>query len=799
MCINQTITAPLQSEQVLQANQSATVAPTSPPAKLVRGFTGTGRDDFDAQAALVASALPGWQDVDPATITVEDKSGYGGSRTFKVTAAAAQPPAVALHSRNMVEETTHKTDGGCVDHASEERQEAAATAFAKADCAPRRLAQGGDWFIECWEGEQPWNSREGKWDSLTDDELRDAARLLAKVHTSVPIGWFETHRDKIKQRNKSFEGCPQGSHAWLTASRLHWFEGDENSDPEHVAKAVQFYMNAGCDSETASSMHPLAARIVTCHGDFHPSNYILRSNGLVCVDLEFACVSSAVTDLAYCNMWLHGAAKRTVFLTAYMNACGTTPTAAEVDALRFDCEAAFLRVFHPAKLWADFHKTKNETNYWFDCYRMYEAVECQVRQCPILREEALESGLLKCPAVLAVEHQVAMQAIQKSEWHNSEQRALEEDCNSMAALSSCTDELAALKGSEFNIRILDDLDLVLQVRPDSSMVELAAFTPDDAQQQWYQVGDSLVHAASGWVLDTEVQYVVNARGEPWESSTTRLCVREQDSSDRQRWCLESVGADCCRTEGVIRHIVDGRVLTVNSWTAQNGQGVHVGVECKAGHTQRWQMDGIQEHAVAAQTAVAPGSNASGDIEYIIKCSYPTDEASDDAPVHNTEFCMQVFNQQVKCGRIDGSADQRWKLSEQNGLLQITNVGNGECLHTETKYITIHNASHVWDHNQTDLVTKPADSSEQQKWLFGFGGPQKERWGHKHSVAVEAWGDGDVTLSAGKCLRHFKDGRVVDVHGWSFKHEGKMGCENSCHGVNKGTSWVLVDAASYTNQ
>ena len=67
--------------------------------------------------------------------------------------------------------------------------------------------------------------------------------------------------------------------------------------------------------------------------------------------------------------------------------------------------------------------------------------------------------------------------------------------------------------------------------------------------------------------------------------------------------------------------------------------------------------------------------------------------------------------------------------------------------------------------------------------------------------MEAWDDDDFTLSAGKCLRHFKDGRVVDVHGWKFSDGGGMGCENSCHGyamvhgVNKGSSWILVDAAS----
>ena len=46
----------------------------------VRSFTGVAKDNFAAQGELVAKVLPGWREVDLATIEVEDKSGYGGSR-----------------------------------------------------------------------------------------------------------------------------------------------------------------------------------------------------------------------------------------------------------------------------------------------------------------------------------------------------------------------------------------------------------------------------------------------------------------------------------------------------------------------------------------------------------------------------------------------------------------------------------------------------------------------------------------------------------------------------------------------
>ena len=203
--------------------------------------------------------------------------------------------------------------------------------------------------------------------------------------------------------------------------------------------------------------------------------------------------------------------------------------------------------------------------------------------------------------------------------------------------------------------------------------------------------------------------------------------------------------------------------------------------------------------VSPPQSVAADSNVEAldltdNTEYIIQCSHPT-KVSDDTLVHGTQFCMQVTDHVVNCGVINGGENQKWKLVEQDGAMQIINVGNGECLHTETKYITIHDLHDFWNENHTDLVTKPADSSEQQKWLFGFGGPTQEQWAYTNKVPVEAWDDDDLTLSAGKCLRHFKDGRVVDVRGWRFSDGAKMRCANLCHGVNKGSSWILVDAAS----
>jgi hypothetical protein len=43
---------------------------------------------------------------------------------------------------------------------------------------------------------------------------------------------------------------------------------------------------------------------------------------------------------------------------------------------------------------------------------------------------------------------------------------------------------------------------------------------------------------------------------------------------------------------------------------------------------------------------------------------------------------------------------------------------------------------------------------------------------------------------GAILRHFGDGRGVDVHGWSFTDGGNMGVENSVHSDCKGVCYSL---------
>jgi hypothetical protein len=55
--------------------------------------------------------------------------------------------------------------------------------------------------------------------------------------------------------------------------------------------------------------------------------------------------------------------------------------------------------------------------------------------------------------------------------------------------------------------------------------------------------------------------------------------------------------------------------------------------------------------------------------------------------------------------------------------------------------------------------------------------------------------GPEEFHGGKVLRHYKDGRGVDVHGWRFSDGGSMGVENSVHTDCKGVSYILQPAAA----
>ncbi len=155
------------------------------------GFTGTVRED-EALAALVKTVLGDtWAHVQLCDIKVEDKSGEGGSATYRITAKRAVPETVALHGRS---------EDVVADPLSEPRTEAAAQLFATNKLGPRRLAQGGDWFIEPWVGS-------GRPTFHTEEKFWELGQPVAKIHM-LPTDWYDEWREKLCEAMPALREVP---------------------------------------------------------------------------------------------------------------------------------------------------------------------------------------------------------------------------------------------------------------------------------------------------------------------------------------------------------------------------------------------------------------------------------------------------------------------------------------------------------------------------------------------------------------------------------------------------------------
>ena len=349
-----------------------------PPPRLLHGLSGMlkERDHADdAIASLVADALPSWRELDARAIEVVDVSkGTIGqlmdmaaprSKTYMVSAPdGVVPRVVALHSRS---------EASTAEAHSEPRLRAASAALAAAGLAPRRLAEGGDWFIVEWGGRtlgHPFGADMS--DELGRSLPAELGRLLARVH-AVPTAWYDETRARLRDAVPALARVKDdGSHVWwYTARAREW--GLDALDGDAMAAW------AACLPPPASRA---AARVVTIHGDFHPGNLIRalapddpgRNAGeywayapeapadaaeLLVIDHEFTCAAAAVHDLAYaqvlCGITPRGADAKRAFARAYLEeAAASTPRWRlgpgrvrddDVDALAVDVELYTLATF----------------------------------------------------------------------------------------------------------------------------------------------------------------------------------------------------------------------------------------------------------------------------------------------------------------------------------------------------------------------------------------------------------------------------------------------------------------------
>ena len=79
----------------------------------------------------------GWANVDPSKVTLQNKSGSGGSLTYKISAEGANPPAVSYSCRK----------GFKKNDISELITFSSIQLFSLNGQSPELLGMGKDWFI----------------------------------------------------------------------------------------------------------------------------------------------------------------------------------------------------------------------------------------------------------------------------------------------------------------------------------------------------------------------------------------------------------------------------------------------------------------------------------------------------------------------------------------------------------------------------------------------------------------------------------------------------------------------------
>jgi len=368
--------------------------PATPKASIIRGHSVVLTDrerTRDDVVGLVTDALSriGWKDLDRHHMKVIDVSGLGGSQTYRVTGHDSNKLDVAVHLRSKAHAT---------DKTSEGRMEAAANHFARHGIAGKRLAQGSDWFVEGWEGKvvgtfdklktPAWWRRACQCSSMMKHEaasLVEMGNLLAQIH-ATPTQWFDDWRGRLEKRHPVLRKAPRGSHMWYFGFQQNCFD-DLRED------SIQKWIDEGRFFKPLSQS---AARVVTCHGDFHPANVVRAGGGLRVIDFETACVACAVQDLAWSfKLFLSETEDKRVFTEAYLLASGQPAAPEDVEALMFDAEC-YSMFLYLGPLWRDTRVLIKDPEYDLHTFRSYAFLALQAHESPELRSQIVEYGLTAC-------------------------------------------------------------------------------------------------------------------------------------------------------------------------------------------------------------------------------------------------------------------------------------------------------------------------------------------------------------------------------------------------------------------
>eukprot|EP00929_Paragymnodinium_shiwhaense_P029213 TRINITY_DN16797_c1_g1_i3.p1 TRINITY_DN16797_c1_g1~~TRINITY_DN16797_c1_g1_i3.p1 ORF type:complete len:562 (+),score=109.81 TRINITY_DN16797_c1_g1_i3:193-1878(+) len=162
--------------------------------------------------------------------------------------------------------------------------------------------------------------------SVSSASVEEMGTLLGLIH-DVPTCWYDRWRTSLQQHHKPLQDLRVGSLVWFFTARHGDFIDELDAETWRRWAELSPWPTSAA-----------AARVVTCHGDFHPANVIrTAAGGLKLIDFEFAGVTMAAYDLAWAfSMYVGSPAKRRRFTTAYLEACKLSSLPEDVNALMLD-------------------------------------------------------------------------------------------------------------------------------------------------------------------------------------------------------------------------------------------------------------------------------------------------------------------------------------------------------------------------------------------------------------------------------------------------------------------------------
>lgn len=611
MCLSNTTTT--NTEQQLINATNTQQQPVQPP-KLVRGFSNT---PHELLAKVVVAALKeDMPALEEADVSLKDCSGYGGCRTFKASlrdssgSEEEQTRDVVLHSR-LEDHNEHFM----------KRLSDAHAVFAAHELAPPRLAEGGDWFVGRWAGSAVGHS--------ALQSIEGCARhgaLYGRMHSMDPA-WFAPHRASLLERAPHLKAVAPNSHMWAYLSRGHHCDNMcelYTTGPFEPLPGEPDILSMVADmTSPIAPQHPLASRLVTCHGDLHCENALDLGpdKPLQCIDFEFTCATGAYHDLGAAmgqivwNSQEQGMERRRAFLQAYCAALGEPLDGAALDELLVDVMiSGGISHFHNMGVLAPWSLKDLPREHIVTKLTAITQIATEIRQDPILQKKLLEDGLASTVAAHPVMVQVQKDLLKSSKAYQRLQAQLDSADSADPSVASswhnfllpgcCTaeevqEEPEVLEGDFelITIRPSHDPKLTLQVKPGTELLELATLGTNEPtkNQQWRFRGELFQHVATGLFLDAPVQYLFNHRDTPWEAAgELYVRPRDEDQPDRQRWVVDGE---------LIRHRLDGRALDVNFWELQPGSGVNLNAPRGSAEGCSWSMISLDGTALPASELV----------------------------------------------------------------------------------------------------------------------------------------------------------------------------------------------------